>query len=91
MENPDECCVCLTEQKKWFNDAPCGHYWCRKCHRNMQKYDMTLCPLCRTSWWVRLPNFFMQALLEGYDPVGSIRWRVKRHRRRERRATYQNL
>ena len=89
MENSEDCCVCLETRTKWFT-APCNHYWCRKCHREMQRYDMTLCPLCRASWWVRLPNLYIMGLLEGDEPFG-IRWRVKRHRKRERRASYQKI
>ena len=83
-----ECCICLQDSKKWFY-APCNHQWCRKCHRQMQRYDMTTCPLCRASWWTRLPNLYIESLLDGYEPV--MRWRVKRHRRRERRASYQRI
>ena len=87
MENPDECCICLEESSKWFT-ARCQHYWCRACHRHMLRYDITDCPLCRVSFNVTRSS--VESLLAS-DGSYQIRWRVKRHRKRERRASVLNL
>lgn len=82
-----ECCICYNSEKKWFH-AKCGHQWCRKCHRQMQRYDLKKCPLCRATFRVVLPNIEIKAMkAEAYDER-LIRWRVKRHRKKERRASY---
>ena len=73
-----KCCICLNhDRKKWFN-APCKHSWCRKCHRNMQRYDIITCPLCRKPWWTLLFDIYEQDC-------------IKRRYKRERRASYQNF
>jgi hypothetical protein len=70
--------------------SKCGHQWCIGCQARMRLHCLRRCPLCR-------------ALVEDYlvplEPLCAlgvrseprIRWRVKRHRRRERRGALRDL
>lgn len=83
-----ECPICL-EAREHFFDAGCGHSWCVACQARMRIHCLRLCPICRA----RVVDFLLP--LEPLHVLGEkteprIRWRVKRHRRRERRGALNN-
>ena len=77
-----ECPICY--QGGPFFEASCGHSWCTSCQVQMRLKCIRICPLCRA----QVEDYLVP--LEPLTTLGSkeeprIRWRVKRHRRRERR------
>jgi hypothetical protein len=83
-----ECPICF-EARDHFFDAKCGHKWCVACQARMRNHSLRTCPMCRA--YVEdflLPLEPMRLL--GSKELPRIKWRVKRYRRRERRAAFNN-
>ena len=45
----DECPVCLV-QKEIVSFPTCSHGVCKECYKILDKYQITTCPLCRSSF-----------------------------------------
>ncbi len=84
----NSCPICWESPRSWFV-SHCYHSWCSNCHQKMKKHSITKCPLCRAPWYEKIPNLYIEFLLEGGEP--TVKWRNKRYYKKNRRACIFNI
>ena len=60
LEQNLKCPICLTLAENPYESSCCGHIFCNKCTKNINK----VCPICRNEKFTFRENFFAKRLLD---------------------------